>query len=294
MTAASAIVDRVMKRFRRYDNPDILTANISDSETSIPFQGLLPGWGPGSYVEIGSETMLVSEVDSANKLATVSRGQLYTTAVAHTANSPIYLDPRVLRSDVLDLFNDCLEDLVGRDLFAVDGTTITYDPDIIGYELPSDALTIIRVDGLKDDAAKYWEPMFDWLEVDTANTNDFSTSKALMMRVALPPGEFRVVYGKAFTSISLDSDDLQSDVGLKSYMNDLLFYFAMGRVMPDLETRRSQIESASSHQRAQDAPAFLALRTGQWYQSRYDERVNSARARLHREVQHSKGTGFGS
>jgi hypothetical protein len=77
-------------------------------------------------------------------------------------------------------------------------------------------------------------------------------------------------------------------------MTDLLFYFAMNRLMVDSERGRSQMKSAQSHQRAQDTPPFLALRTGEWYQARYNERIISARSHLIREVKRIRGTGYGS
>lgn len=282
-----------MRGFRRHDNPDILSLAVDASADQIQFTGILSGWGPGTLAEIESETVLVKEVDQTNKIATVVRGYL-STAAAHSLNTPIYLNPRMYRNDILDLFNDAIEDMFGKDLYAIDTQEIVYNPAIIGYGLNADVEQILRVDGLKNPDARYWEPTHDWLEVDNARVSDFPNSKAVMMRVALPPGSFRVVYAKRFTRIAAETDDLEANVGLRPYMTDLPFYYAMSRIMVDSERRRSQMETAQSHQRAQDSPAFLALRTGEWYQARYNDRVNVARASLLKETKKTIGAGFGS
>ena len=75
---------------------------------------------------------------------------------------------------------------------------------------------------------------------------------------------------------------------------DLLFYFAMSRLLAADEADRADSESASSHQRAQDVPGFLALRTGEWYKARYEELLRNAIARQNEETKPLIFSGFGS
>lgn len=292
-TPVSTIVDRILRKFHDRGQVDILASDMDASTTSLTYKGFLPNWGEGVRVEIGSETMLVIEDDSANRKATVVRGW-EGTPTTHSTDDPIYVNPRIYRSEILELINDSLEDMFGRDLFAVGSQEIEYDPSLIGYNLADEAVEILRVDGLKDDSAKYWEPIGDWLEMDNADTGDFSSGKAIMLRTALPPGAFRIVYSKPFIRVADETKDLEGDAGLRPYMTDLPFYFAMGRLMVDLERHRSQIDSAESHQRAQDSPPFLALRTGEWYKARYEDRVLIARSHLTKEVKRARFTGYGS
>jgi len=292
-TLTSTVIDRVLKGFRILDQPDVLATAMNSSVTALNFQGILNAWGPSTIAEVGSELMLVTEVDDTNKIATVIRGWLGTTATTHAQNAPIYINPRMLRSDVLTLVNECLEDMFGRDLYAVNATTIIYNPAIIGYSLPDEVIDVLRVDALQDSAALYWLPIADWIYVDNADTGDFSTGKALMLRTALPPGEFRVVYSERFTQVA-EADDLEAVGGLRPYMTDLPFYYAMNRLMVDSERSRSKMKAAEQHQRAQDSPPFLALRTGEWYQARYADRVNTSRATLLKETKRLALAGYGS
>lgn len=293
---ASTVIDRVMKGFRDRANPDILAEALTATSTNVNlrYTGILSGWGPGTRVEIGSEIMLVVSVDTNNRLATVVRGWLETTIAAHPVDTPIYIQPRIYRSDVLELLNDCLEDLFGNDLYRVGVTELTSDGLAIGYAIPAEAMTVLRVDGLKDPGAGYWQAVYDWYTVDNTDLADFSTGKAIMIRAAFPPGAFRVVYTMPFQRLVEETDDLEAHSGLKSYMMDLPYYFAMNRLMVDLERHRSQMEAAQNHQRAQDASPFLALRTGEWYQARYKERIVTARAHQAKETRKAIGTGYGS
>ena len=134
-----------------------------------------------------------------------------------------------------------------------------------------------------------------WQYLNNAPAGDFPNEKALINRVSLPhDSELQVTYARAFNPITAENQDLEVDILLRPYMVDLLFYYAMNRLMVDQERQRSRIEGAQNHQRAQDVPPFLALRTGEWYQARYDDRAKSARKRLMDEVGASIGTGYGS
>lgn len=294
-TLASTLINRILKGFRVSDNPDILAVAMDDSQATLTYTGVLSGWGASTIAEVEGELLLVMENDATSKVATVVRGWLGTTPAAHAQNTPIYLNPRMLRSDVLDLINDCLDDLFGRDLYAIDTKSVSYSSGLIGYDLDVDAIEIIRVDALKDSSSKLWEPVHDWELLDNQDPTEFASGRAIMLRASLPFGStFRVTYAKPFTALSDESEDLEADAGLRPYMTKLPFYFAMNRLMVDSERSRSQMKSAQSHQRAQDSPPFLALRTGEWYQARYNDRIATARNHLRREVHRVRGTGYGS
>ena len=299
VTLALTVIDRVLKGFRVYDQPDVLRTAMGD-ETSTPpdvtisYVGILSGWGAATVVEIESELMLVLEVDTTAKVATVVRGWLGTDNTPHPINTPVYLNPQMMKSDILDLLNESIGDLVSHDLYGVDTVEITYDSAKIGYDLASDLKTILRVDARTDSAASLWDPVFDYYLVDNAPT-EFASKKAIMLKSSLPFGAlFRVVYSKAFVDLADDTKDLEADAGLAPYMTDLPFYFAMSRLMVDAERRRSQLKGAVNHQRAQDSPPFLSLRTGEWYQARYLDKINTSRARLRKETRRPQGTGYGS
>ena len=142
MAAASTVINRVAKAFNRHDNADVLSTEMNSSTTSLVYSGILPAWGPGTVVEIEQELMLVQSVDTSLKTATVVRGWLNTTAATHAASSVIYVNPRVSRDDILDLFNDCLT-AIYPNIYKVSTTTASYSTNTIGYNVPSDVSKIL-------------------------------------------------------------------------------------------------------------------------------------------------------
>ena len=97
MALASTVINRITKAFNRHDNADVLAADMSNSTTSLSYMGILPAWGPGTVAEINQELMMVQTVDTTLKTATVIRGWLGTTAVAHTANVSESFKSRCIR-----------------------------------------------------------------------------------------------------------------------------------------------------------------------------------------------------
>lgn len=293
VTLASTVIDRVLKGFRQLDQPDVLNVAItSTSAKTLTFLGILSGWGESTVAEIDSELFLVTQVDGM--VATVVRGWLGTTPATHLIDSPIYLNVDMMRSDILDLMNESIGDLLAHDLHAIDTVEKTYDSTKIGYDLNSSVKKILRVDAQTDSAASLWDPVHDYFLVDNA-PSEFASTKAIMLKSALPFGAlFRVVYSKAFVDLTDETEDLEVDAGLADYMTDLPFYFTMSRLMVDSERQRSQIVGAVGHQRAADSPPFLALRTGEWYQARYLDKISTARTRLRMETRRPMGTGYGS
>lgn len=293
VTLASSVIDRVLKKFQSKDTPDILDGAMDTATTTVSYRGFLPAWGPGTVIAIDSERMLVVQVNEPNKTATVVRGYDGTTATTHSLSARIYLEPRGDRSEVLSLINDCLSDLF-PELFKVATQEVVYSATAIGYEIPATAYRVLRVSALMNISANLWEPIYDWHIEDQA-ASEFPSGRAIMLNVSLPSGsKFRVKYGTTFTRASSEADDLEATCGLSDYMTDLPYYYALSRMLPAEEQLRSEIRSAQNHQRAQDVPAFLALRTGEWYNARYLDRKAAAMKIQTFVVGRSIGSGYGS
>lgn len=296
VTIVSSVVDRVVKDFRFHDTPDVLRVPISIGDTTLEFSHIVPSWGPGVIVEMGSELILVLTVDENDHSANVVRGWLNTTPAPHAENTAIFIAPRIFRGDVINLINDCLLDIYPR-VFATGQTElIDYNSRIIGYELPGDVDDVLAVYGEVNGKANEWTPLADWEYLDHQAIEAFTSERALMLRVSLPSNaRFMANYSRPFGTVANENYDLESnDVGLRPYMVDLPFYYAMSRLMIDEEKQRSQIDSAQAHQRSVDVPAFLALRTGEWYKARYEERLVRCMETQKYEAHRLRLAGYGS
>ena len=294
---ANAIINRVLDQFRYRDPVLTVSSAVGTSDTTVDVDDFLPNVGPGNIIQIEDEYMLVTATSGTGPMTiTVKRGWLGSTSgITHAQNLPVYVNPRVLGTQVVDLMNEALDFMYPR-LYATDIETLTFSGSSIGYALPANCEGVLRVDYESDSRAKFWKELTDWVYKDNADTSDFANGKAVMIQGSMEASAgIRVVYRKPFTRIAAASDDLIAVAGMSEYMTNLLFYYPMARLMTLEEVDRADITGAAMHQRAQDVPAFLALRTAQWYQARYDDLLEQARARLIMETKpRTAATGSGS
>ena len=278
-------VTRILNQFRYKDPVLPLSGAINNSQTDPAVSDYLPNIGVGSIIQVNDEYMLVTAVTGTGPMTlTVIRGWLGSTAASAASGDPVYVNPRVLGTEVLDYINECL-DFLYPELVYPDSLVLSYDGAIIGYDLAAAVGRILRVDAEVDTTAKYWEEVKDYKFFPQANSAEFASGKAIMIHKAMKQGAIiRVLYGTPFTNV-VAGEDLETDGGLQPYMVQLPYYYAMGKIMATQEVGRSDSVGAASHQRAQDVPAMSALRTGDWYNARYRELMDKAKARQAFEVQ---------
>ena len=294
---ASSIINRVLDQFRYRDPVLTVSSAVGTSDVTVDVDDFMPNIGPGNIIQINDEYMLVTDTSGTGPMTlNVKRGWLSSTGgVTHAQNDPVYINPRVLGTQVLDLINESLDILYPK-LYVTDVEALTFSGSSIGYGLPSNCTGVLRVDFESDSKAKFWKELIDWVYRDNADITDFPNGKALMIQGSMVAGaNIRVIYRKPFTRISDSGDDLIAVAGMTEYMTNLPFYYSMSRLMSLEEIDRSDITGAAQHQRAQDVPAFLALRTSQWYQSRFNDLLDITRARLLMDTKpRTTATGYGS
>ena len=133
-TTVGQLVDRT---FREYLEPadnvesfSILASGISDSATSLTFDGDYftqeeeDALDAGTIIEVGTELMYSTVLDTVNNSVTVKRGVRGTTAAAHSAGDEIKIAPEFPRKNVFDAVCDQIENLYPT-LFAVDTQSFT-------------------------------------------------------------------------------------------------------------------------------------------------------------------------
>ncbi|MEK0326186.1 MAG: hypothetical protein QQN63_10840, partial [Nitrosopumilus sp.] len=133
-TLASTVIDRVMKKYLANDAVTKITVALSSSDTSISFQVGVPQIGINSTLMIEEELLKVLDVDNTAGTGTVIRGHLGTTAVAHVADTAMYVDPRIQRDDVFPLINNALVDMVPA-VYTTATKSLSYSGSAIGYDM---------------------------------------------------------------------------------------------------------------------------------------------------------------
>ena len=133
-TNIQGLVDRV---YREYLEPmddlqpyTLLTSSLTDSETTVSFNGDLltqeeeDVMEAGSIIEIGTELMLCKTLDTVNDQVEVVRGVRGTTATTHTSGDTIKIAPPFPRKNVFDAVCDQIKNLYPT-LFAVETKSVT-------------------------------------------------------------------------------------------------------------------------------------------------------------------------
>ena len=133
-TNIQGLIDRV---YREYLEPmddlqpyTLLTSGLTDSETTISFNGDLLTqeeediMEAGSIIEIGQELMLCKTLDTVSDQVEVVRGVRGTTATTHTSGDTIKIAPPFPRKVVFDAVCDQIKNLYPT-LFAVETKTVT-------------------------------------------------------------------------------------------------------------------------------------------------------------------------
>jgi len=128
------LVDRV---YREYLEPiddvvsySYLTSGITDSATTIPYDGDLfsveeeDALDAGAIIEIGQELMFAKELNTVTNEITVTRGARGTTAAAHSLGDLIKIAPPFPRKNVFDAVVDQINTMYPT-LFAVETKSIT-------------------------------------------------------------------------------------------------------------------------------------------------------------------------
>lgn len=128
------LIDRI---YREYLEPvddlvpyTTLTSTITNSATQVSFDGKLvtqeeeDAMDSGNLIEIGSELMRVTDLDTVGNNVTVVRGVRGTTAVEHTEGAEIKIIPTFPRINVFNAVKDQIENLYPT-LYAVEVQSIS-------------------------------------------------------------------------------------------------------------------------------------------------------------------------
>jgi len=123
-TTVANIIDELKRDylFKPHEQPVVvpLLTTIDDSETGIVYKPNFmsaieeDSLGNGALIEIGSELMRVSNIDSTTRALVVQRGVLGTTAILHTSGDIITVKPELTRKAIFEAVADSVVNLGPR------------------------------------------------------------------------------------------------------------------------------------------------------------------------------------
>ena len=259
MSTAGALINRVSRQLLSgtIEERNKLATTVTSSDTSIVMSYDLAGLRTGSVFEIDSELMYVWVAESGSKTLTVERGYLGTTAAAHTAGALAILNPRFPQQQLLDSFNQELDDLSSpsNGLFRVVTASVDYNGADRQVNLTSATTIIDLIDvRLRYLASDY--PVLRGVRLSRdLPTSDFASGFALTFDELSMAGTLRVRYKAPFVRASTTSSDIQSVCLLPLTMEDIVEMGVMARLLAVREVKRNFIESQGDTRRSDEVPA---------------------------------------
>lgn len=244
------------------------------------------GIDSGAILQVDTELMEVWGSPSGTTV-TVIRGVLGSTAATHLIDSVITVNPRYPDLSILTELNHELLSLSSEGLFRVLGTTLTYDADLVGYDLG--ALTkFIDVYGDPEiestGSTKRWFELRNWRLSRQMATGEFASTDALFLFAGGTDNQsVRVRYKAGFSPLS--TSDLTLDVATQSGLHeealDILSLGAAIRLISATENKRNFTESQGEPRRASEVPPGARVQSASGLRALRTARIKDERARLH-------------
>lgn len=256
MTTGTQIINRATRQLLSgtTEQKNKLASGVNASATSITTTYELGGLRDGQVFEIDSELFYIWSTEPTTKTLTVERGFNGTTASSHSADALITVNPRFPRNQMLEALNDELTDLSSpiNGLFQVKTVNIDYNGSDPMIDLTGTAniqeIMAVSVRYLTDD----YIPIRRFRLVRHMPTDDFPTGIALRIDQPVLAGRLRIVYKAPFSSLSSESDNLQTVAGLPAEAEDIVALGVQIRLMSPREIKRNFTESQGDTRRADE------------------------------------------
>lgn len=141
MTTASDLVELTRNRYLlggASEQRNRLAADYTAGGTTLSFTYPLNGIQQGQTISVGLNTFYVWSVNSSQQTATVSGGQRGSTDANATTGDVVTVNPHWSNFEIFNALNEELAALSApaTGLFQMRQTEITYNPSLIGYDLP--------------------------------------------------------------------------------------------------------------------------------------------------------------
>jgi len=257
-----------------------LTAAIAAGDLTLPVDDA-SGISAG-LIELDDELMWVTGTDVANKTVTVApygRGYGGSVAASHAQYAQVMSSPRWPRTAIKGAINQVINQVYPT-LYAVKTTTTTAVSTRAKYDLPVDAEGILALSWQLTGPSHEWMPLRRWRYDSLANTDDFTTGRAVSIFDNMTPGRaIQVVYFARPTTLSANTDTLVG-TGLQASCEDVLVYGATARLIQQYEASRLQLSSVTETERSQFIQAGSATNASRAMYALFSQRLAEERSRL--------------
>jgi hypothetical protein len=297
MTTLDHMVQEVRSRalsgFRDEKVPGGLAAAMDTATQTVSFQAgtTKTSVEMGTLLQIDYELMEVIVVPTADA-ATVTRGVFNSLPAPHAAGAQIVVNPHFPIVDIVSAINEDIDDLSspGNGLYQALVTTFTFNPAIVGYDLPGltndQVAEIIEVRTWDYGAQQQWPliPPSQYKLERNASPIVFPSGMSLKLYHGAYPGRpVRVQYKSRYTTPLVNpGDDVQTTTGLQPTAHDIPPLGAGYRLLQWREFKRSFTEAQGEPRRAAEVPVGSSLTALKGVQQMRADRINTERERLNK------------
>jgi hypothetical protein len=288
MPTLSDIIDEVKVNLQGYTlRQDRITyvanaGGLSTSTTSVTIgssNNLTKG-----IIEIDDELLLVDTYDKASNTLTImpgfGRGYQHSTAATHNQYAPVILSPSFPRMSVKQAINDTIGSLYPK-LWANATTTLTYNPAVTTYELPSGIEDITTLSWQAIGPSKEWIPINNWRMDPMANTTAFPSGSSVSIHDRITPGRtIQVAYRKAPTILSNSSDEFTTVTGLPASCRDIIVLGAAYKMLSYVDAGRVNLTSAEADAADTKLPSAAGTNISKYIFALYNQRLNEESSKL--------------
>ena len=234
-------------------------------------------------IEIGDELIYVDKVDNLTKTVTVApwgRGFRGTTAATAANNAKVLIAPVYPRKLIKDAINDTIQASY-PELFAVGTHTFSFNSAVTTYSLPATTEYVLDVKWQTIGSTKEWLNVRRYNTDKVANTTEFANGKTINIFDSIDPGRtVQVVYAKAPSVLTSDSDVYETITGFPSSSVDCITYGAMARLLMNIDAARVPAQSVESDMLDQTKPIGSGSSTARFYLGLYTQRLQQEAASL--------------
>lgn len=251
-----------------------LSSSITNSATTMTV-------ADGSQIsrgvcEIDDEMLWIDSVTAtsgATIIAPYGRGFNNTTAASHNANTRVVMNPLFPRKQIKDEINNTLRSLRGY-LYGNSTTTFTYNPSVVGYQLPATTNTVARVEWKEVGPYKSYSRVKGWRFNPMADTSVFTTGKSIEIYDGIVPGQTVQVWMTTDISTLNNNTDDFSLSGLSDSCFDLVILGAAARLMATVDARNLDLFSAEASAMADKVPQGSSSNISKYLYSLFVQRRN--------------------
>jgi hypothetical protein len=253
------------------DGAAFLTGSLTNSGLTVEVDST-ENLGAG-LAEIGDELVYIkSATGTTVTFAPDGRGYRGTTAAAHGVDARITMSPLVPRTLVKRKINETITGVYPT-LWGTATTTLTYDPVVANYEVPTEVEDILQVTYKSVGADQSWPPVRRWRLDRHPDTTVFATGKSLAIWDGLgASSDVRVVYQKQPTELTNDADNLTTS-GLASTARATIVAGAAWRLVSFMDASRLKVNSAVMDLMADRNPVGTATQIGSYLRKQYEREL---------------------